>query len=263
MPFPTYSSSSGYIAGAPVRNTTYGNYNYYSTPRTIGTQIGGGTGGTGGGSSTTQTGNADAEAWFKGVMGGQNLPFSPFAQSQMLSQQSDMSAAAEGARNQQLTGNAAAGGASANDPSLRAGQMSNMAARQGQNQTAARDISANANQANFGAQMQAASQLNNNAMQRAQWAQSAGSGGIPFSPFGSGQSGGGGSTPSMTVGMGFGGGADFVTGNRSAPGGYGTGSTYEQRMAQYRQTPQYQNDYNTSMAQRNVNDMVNTMPWYN
>lgn len=193
-----YGSGNSYM-GKPVSGTSYGQYNYYSKPQTIGTQIGGGKPGSGGGSSSTTTGNADAEAWFGGVLSGQNLPFSPFAQSQMLSQQSDMSAAAEGARNQQLMGNAAVGGASANDPSLRAGQMANMAARQGQNQTAARDISSAANQANFGAQMNAASELNRNAMTRAQWAQqNAAGGGIPFSPWG--MSGGfGGSTPSNYV----------------------------------------------------------------
>ena len=189
MPFPTYSSSSGTIGRAPVRNSTYGQYNYYQTPQTIGRPAGGGAGG--GGSSTTTTGNADAESWFKDVMGGKNLPFSPFQQSQALSQQSDMSAAAEGARNEQMMGNAAAGGASASDPSLQGGRMANMAARQTQNQTAARDISAQANRVNFGAQMDAASQLNQNAMQRAQWAQASGQGGMAFSPFGSGQSGGG------------------------------------------------------------------------
>jgi len=189
MPFPTYSSSSGTIGRAPVRNSTYGQYNYYQTPQTIGRPAGGGAGG--GGSSTTTTGNADAESWFKDVMGGKNLPFSPFQQSQALSQQSDMSAAAEGARNEQMMGNAAAGGASASDPSLQGGRMANMAARQTQNQTAARDISAQANRVNFGAQMDAASQLNQNAMQRAQWAQASGQSGMAFSPFGSGQSGGG------------------------------------------------------------------------
>ena len=185
MPFPTYSSSSGTIGGAPVRNSTYGQYNYYQTPQTLGRPAGGG------GASTTTTGNADAESWFKDVMGGKNLPFSPFQQSQALSQQSDMSAAAEGARNEQMMGNAAAGGASASDPSLQGGRMANMAARQTQNQTAARDISAQANKVNFGAQMDAASQLNQNAMQRAQWAQASGQSGMAFSPFGSGQSGGG------------------------------------------------------------------------
>ena len=189
MPFPTYSSSSGTIGRAPVRNSTYGQYNYYQTPQTIGRPAGGGAGG--GGSSTTTTGNADAESWFKDVMGGKNLPFSPFQQSQALSQQSDMSAAAEGARNEQMMGSAAAGGASASDPSLQGGRMANMAARQTQNQTAARDISAQANRVNFGAQMDAASQLNQNAMQRAQWAQASGQSGMAFSPFGSGQSGGG------------------------------------------------------------------------
>lgn len=204
-----YGMGGSYM-GKPVSNTTYGQYNYYTTPQTIGKPIGGTkpTGTTGGGSSTTTTGNADAESWFKDVMGGKTLPFSPFKQSQMLSQQSDMSAAAEGAQNEQLANQAAMGGASASDPSMAAARSSNMAHRQTANQTAARDISAAAEQQNFAAQMEAASQLNSNAQQRALWAQQAANGaaiGMPFSPWGAGGGGGGRgySTPSQTVGQGL------------------------------------------------------------
>lgn len=208
MPFPIVTSTAGSLGGAPVRRTTYGQYNYYQTPQTIGNRIGGTSPGYnpagGGGSSSTTRGNPQAEEWLGGVLAGKNLPFSPFTQSQMLSQQSDMSAAAEGARNQQMMNAAASGGASASDPSMAAAKMSNMAARQVQNQTAARDIGAQAAQRNFGAQMDAAGILNQNAMQRAQWQQAAASGagaGMAFSPFGSGMGGGGyGSGRSMPFG---------------------------------------------------------------
>lgn len=188
------------VAGAPVYNTTYGGF----TPTG---RIGGGYG-----FNVSGSGGGEGEKWLSGVLGGKNLPFSPFTQKQMLSQQSDMSAAAEGARNQQMMGAAAAGGASANDPSLRAAKLGNMAARQTQNQTAARDISAQASQQNFGAQMQAANALNQNAMQRAQWAASAASqyplGMTPMSPWG-GSLNSGWSSPSQTVGQGLYGGQPY------------------------------------------------------
>jgi hypothetical protein len=147
----------------------------------------------GGGSTTTATSGptASAEAWMNDVLAGKNLPFSPFQKSQMLSQQSDMSAAAEGARNQQLMGNAAMGGASAGDPSLNAARMSNMAARQAQNQTAARDIDVQANTANFGAQMDAASQLNQNAMNREAFQNGMQRTALGFMPWAQGGGGGG------------------------------------------------------------------------
>lgn len=200
--------SGGSIGGAPVTNTTYGQYHYYNKPVTIGKPADPWNnpkpGATTGGSSTTQTGNSDAEAWFKDVMAGKNLPFSPQQIAAQTTQQTDMNAAAESARNGQIDANAAAGGASASDPSLQGAKAANFARRQTDNSRAAGQIASQANSANFGAQQQAASQLNQNAMQRAQWAQSnSGVGGAgAFSPWGSG-SGGGGSTPSQTVGMGL------------------------------------------------------------
>lgn len=218
-----YGSGSSYM-GAPVSNTTYGNYSYYTKPQTIGTPIGGaaGTGAAGGGASSTTTGNADAEAWFKDVMNGKNLPFGPAQQAAQLTQQTDMNAAAENARNGQLDANAAAGGASATDPSFQGAKAANFARRQTDNSKAAGQIASQAGSANFGAQANAAGQLNQNAMQRAQWAQSAAQGagaGMPFSPWGSGQSGGGGSTQSQTLGMGLFG--DNFDTNHADP--YGTG----------------------------------------
>lgn len=118
------------------------------------------------GGSATSTSGTGAEAWLNDVLSGKNLPFSPFAQQQMLSQQSDMNAAAEGAQNQQLDNVAAAGGASANDPSRQSAKAGNMARRQTANATSARDISTKASTANFGAQADAASQLNQNQLTR-------------------------------------------------------------------------------------------------
>jgi hypothetical protein len=187
-------------------NGTYGQYNYYTTPQTLGRPIGG-SNTSGAGTSETSTGNADAEGFFKEVMAGKRLPFGPQQQAAQLSQASDMTSAAESAQNQALMAAGAAGGASAGDPSMQAAKMNNMARRQVGNQTAARDIQTRADQTNFGAQMDAAGQLNNNAMQRAQWAQSQGVGspGLAYSPYGSGHGGGGGgqSRPSQTVGAGL------------------------------------------------------------
>jgi len=223
---PYQYGSGGFIGGAPVTNTTYGNYYQYQTPQTIGTTIN--ANGTpvspsnGAGSSIGQTGNSDAEAWFKDVMAGKNLPFSPQQIAAQTTQATDMNAAAESARNGQLDANAASGGASANDPSFQGAKAANFARRQTDNSRAAGQITSQANSANFGAQQQAASQLNQNAMQRAQWAQSAAQGagvGMAFSPFGSGQGGGGGSTQSQTVGMGLYG----NNYNTNAADPYGTG----------------------------------------
>lgn len=122
---------------------------------------------------TAGAGNT-AEKWLQDVLSGKNLPFNAQVQAQQLSQQSDMSAAAEGARNNQLDANAAVGGASGRDPSLQGAKAANFARRQTDNQTAARDISSNAATANFGAQARAATELSGNALQREAWANQAG-----------------------------------------------------------------------------------------
>jgi len=88
-----------------------------------------------------------------------------------MTQQTDMSAAAEAAQNEQMVANAAAGGASATDPSMQGAKAAALARRQTDNSQARGAITAKANTANFGAQMDAAGQLNSNAMQRAGWAQ--------------------------------------------------------------------------------------------
>ena len=162
---------------------------YYGLNRP-GTTTGSRPGAAGSTATATSGPTASAEAWMNDVLAGKNLPFSPFTQSQMLSKQSDMSAAAEGARNQQLANTAAMGGASAGDPSMNAARMSNMAARQAQNQTSARDIGAQAAQANFGAQMDAASQLNQNAMNREAFANGMQRTALGFMPWAQGGGGG-------------------------------------------------------------------------
>jgi hypothetical protein len=81
-----------------------------------------------------------------------------------------MTAAAEGANNQRNASVAAAGGASANDPSYQAAQLANQANRQTANQTAVRDIDTETEKANFGAEAEAANALNQNAMQRESYA---------------------------------------------------------------------------------------------
>lgn len=113
-------------------------------------------------SGTATGGNANTAAatkFLNGVLAGKNLPYDKTTQSNMLSEQSGMAAAAEGARNQELNNSALAGGSSYNDPSLAGGRASNMAARQAANMNAARDIAQNANVQNFDAQQQAAKSL--------------------------------------------------------------------------------------------------------
>ena len=132
-----------------------------------------------------------AEKWMNDVLAGKNLPFSPEQQAAQLTQQSDMNAAGESARNQNMMANAAAGGASANDPSMQGAKAANFARRQTDNTRAAGDIASRASSANFGAQMQAAGQLNNNQMQRQSWQQNTNSQAMNFMPWNRGGSSGG------------------------------------------------------------------------
>lgn len=126
--------------------------------------------GTRGTTTTTNSGpSGEGEAWLKDVLSGKNLPFNPQQQAAMLGQQAEMSAAAEGARNDELMAGAAASGASGRDPSLRGAKAANFASRQVANQRAAGDIAAQANSANFNAQAGAAGALNANAMTRQGW----------------------------------------------------------------------------------------------
>lgn len=124
------------------------------------------------GSRTTSTTTpGGGEDFLKSVVGGTNLPFSPFTQNQMMGQQTDMTAAAESANLQRMNEDAAVGGASANDPSLQAGQRQLQSTRQNQNLQAQRAISAQAGQANFGAQMDAARALQQANLTREGWQQ--------------------------------------------------------------------------------------------
>ena len=132
----------------------------------------GGTGGTVGGGGGSSSGSA-AQQWLSDVLSGKNLPFNAQVQAQQMSQASDMNAAGENARNGQIDANAAAGGASAHDPSLQGAKASNFARRQTENQQAARDVSERGAAQNYAAQRSAAGELNGDQMQRDSWAQQA------------------------------------------------------------------------------------------
>lgn len=109
------------------------------------------------GSTTASSGlSPNATNFLNGVIGGQNLPYGSANIGAMKSQASDQAAQAEAANNQRATGAAVRGGASANDPSLQGVLASNQQGRQGDIQRADQAIDAQANQANFAAQMQAA-----------------------------------------------------------------------------------------------------------
>lgn len=157
--------------GGPIKQFGYENPNG---------PYGGGGGGTGSGSSGPT--NA-ASQWYEGVMKGDNLPYSPFAVKNLESQATDMNAAAEGARNEQMTGQAAANGASASDPSMQGAKMNSMARRQTDNTQAVNDIQSKANQANFSAQADAAAHMT---QMKLAYDEMANSNAMRYSPFGSG-----------------------------------------------------------------------------
>ena len=120
-----------------------------------------GNGASAGTTTTASSGpTASATDFLNGVLSGTNLPYDAATQGSEYSTASDMSAAAETANNEQATAAAQRGGASANDPSLQGARMNNQARRQGQNEKSMQDITSNAHKANFGAQMDAAGQLN-------------------------------------------------------------------------------------------------------
>jgi hypothetical protein len=121
------------------------------------------------------------------------VPFNPTVRANQISRMSDMTSAAEGANNARNAANAAAGGASASDPSFQAAQMGNQNARQIANQTGVRDIDTNAETQNFGAQMNAAENLNQNQMRREAYAHGDIQSALGFLP---GRIGGGGGSSS-------------------------------------------------------------------
>ena len=115
----------------------------------------------GGSASGGSTGGADSAArkYLTGVVEGQNTPYNQTTRDSMYSQQSGMAGAAEAGRNQQLSEQAAIGGASPTDPSYQRLIRQSMAQRQSQNQQSMGDIDRTANLANQSAQSDAASRL--------------------------------------------------------------------------------------------------------
>lgn len=126
--------------------------------------------------------------WYEGVLKGDNLPYSPFAIKNLESQATDMNAAGEAARNEQMVGQAAASGASASDPSLQGAKLNSMARRQTDNTQSVNDIQSKANQANFAAQAEAAARMT---QMKLAYDEMANSNAMRFSPFGGGGGGGG------------------------------------------------------------------------
>lgn len=166
----------------------------------------GGSAPSGGSSSASASSGPSAagQQFLSGVLDGSKLPYSPDRVNAMYSQASDQNAAAEGALQGQIASNAAAGGASASDPSLKGAQLGAMAHRQSANATAKRDINQTATGANFDAQMRAAGMTEQSRMEserlQAQIAQRA----MGYMPWSQGGGGGGQSRPSSFVG-GYGG----------------------------------------------------------
>lgn len=160
----------------------YGPYSFLPRPGQSPPIIGGSRPG-GSGSTTTTSGNADAEGWLGKVLTGDNLPYNQQNINAMTGQQANMSAAAEAGQNQQLTQQAAASGASASDPSMKFAQRQNMDRRQQANMQAKQNIEAQAKQQNFNAQLQAADILNKTKLQREGWAQNANSAAMSFLPW--------------------------------------------------------------------------------
>jgi len=259
---PTYGAGLGTIYQYG-HQTPAGPYSFLQNAQG-GTGVGGKPPATGASTATATSGpTASAESWMNDVLSGKNLPFSPQQIAAQTTQQTDMNAAAESARNGQLDANAAAGGASATDPSFQGAKAANFARRQTDNSRAAGQITSQANSANFGAQQNAASQLNQNAMQRESYQhqnQGQASGFLPWNQ--QGHQGGGESTPSFynfgaqpNSRPGSGGASGLWSGGKPSSGGL------SQNMQGYRQTQAWQDDFNRNMytprpdARGNYNEM--------
>ena len=189
------TTSKSSALGGPIMQYGYQNPN--------GPYGGGGVGGAGGaggayGSGTGPT-NA-ASSWYNGVLSGTNLPYSPFAKTNLESKATGMNAAAETARNQTMVGNAAANGASASDPSMAGAKLNSMAHRQTDNANSVQDIESQANQANFAAQANAAAHLSQTQLA---YDEMANSNAMRYSPFSGGGYGGGSSRRSQIENPGF------------------------------------------------------------
>ena len=197
-PYQTSTTSSYMGLGGPIMQ--YGYQNPYGPPgmRTnLSAQnpTGNNAGSSGSGSSGPT--NA-ASSWYNGVLSGTNLPYSPFAKTNLESKATGMNAAAETARNQTMVGNAAANGASASDPSMQGAKLNSMAHRQTDNANSVQDIESQANQANFAAQANAAAHLSQTQLA---YDEMANSNAMRYSPFG--QGGGGSSRGSRAENPGF------------------------------------------------------------
>lgn len=120
--------------------------------------------------SAPAAGSNEGVDFLKDTVAGKHLPYDQNYQSAQMADATDMSAAADGARTAQMDADAAAGGASANDPSLRGARLASMGQRQAQNQTAKREIAGKASAGNFDAQERAAESLNRNEMAREEFA---------------------------------------------------------------------------------------------
>lgn len=156
---PAYAPFSGGSV-AKGSSSTYGKYTPI-TPRPLipGTSMPGapaapGAPGTGGNDYTKA-----AMGRLQSIAEGKDVPLDDATKANMLSKSQEGAAAAEQAQNQTLMEGAVAGGASPNDPSLQAAKRQNMAARQGSNQQAARDIELETRRQNFAASQGAAESL--------------------------------------------------------------------------------------------------------
>lgn len=97
--------------------------------------------------------------FYGGMASGENVPFTPDVINRVYGQAADMNAAAQGSQLEQLARAAAASGGSIYDPSYGAAERAATANRQLQNQGAARDISTQAQLANYDATVQGAQGL--------------------------------------------------------------------------------------------------------
>jgi hypothetical protein len=248
-------------AGASGVQSTYGQGNGLGTIYQYGHQTplgpytglpvakpGGGTTGTASSSGSSGP-TAAAQTFLNGVLSGDKLPYSPDRINQMYSQASDMNASAEGALNDRMDMTAAAGGASANDPSRQGAKLNTMAKRQTANSTAKRDINQTATGANFDSQMRAAGMLEESRRQSEALQagmQRTAMGYMPWSQGGGGQSQ---STPGSYVG-GYGGNA-YTNQTDGRGNGEQSQTGYNQWRDDYRKTDQWEADRASAMAALN------------
>lgn len=208
---------------------------------------------TGTSSSSASSGpTAAAQTFLNGVLSGNTLPYSPDRVTQMKSQASDTNAAGEAALNRQLDNQAAAGGASWNDPSRTGAKMNTMARRQTANQTSNRDIQETATGANFDAQLRAASMLEESRRQSEALQAGVQRTALGYMPW---SQGGGGGTPSPS---------QFVTGYTSnASSNYtdATGNGEAQPWQQSRSQPESLTERNRRLRMEAYRDRIAREQW--